>query len=136
MDIGHKPYDCSTKKNGQAWQRLPGFYQVFISLCQRCIYYLVKVNNPSRDIIRTSGWRSLDNRPVNSVSDSLHFYGLATDFRRRAGDLPLKVPSFMVCIPSGSDNAPCWHVQFVRGKWSAEMFSEFAKYFSFGVRFD
>lgn len=135
MDIGMRPYDCSEKKNVRGWARLPGFFQTFLSIIQRCIFYLVQINNPGRTLIRTSGWRSLDNSPSGGVGDSLHHFGLATDFRRYAGDLPLKVPSFMVCIASGSESAPCWHVQFVRGKWSLEMFEAFSKYFSFGVRF-
>jgi len=111
--IGLMPYDCSVKSNGVAFKALPGFYQNQVKVFQSQIYQMLLQNNPGREaeIIRTSGFRSME----NSTQTSLHPFGLATDLRRVVGQTPFKVAPGFIIIESGVPGALCWHVAFKRG---------------------
>lgn len=116
MDIGEKPYDCSEKDNVSAFKRLPSSLQLFIKQTQNKISQMVKIHNPGRKLVRTSGWRSFKvNSRCGGVSDSLHLFGMATDYRRIPGEPPLVVGIGFVCLASGSKENPVWHVMYKRG---------------------
>lgn len=106
--------------NKKAFDRLPKIFKYFISTQQQIIFDKVCRNvaaihsdSALKDIVKTSGFRS----PVTTarhggVSDSLHHFGLAIDFRKTGifSDRPIPVCCDFECIDSGD----VWHIQFKR----------------------
>ena len=109
------------KDNKDAFERLPSILQYFVSSQQKAL--VCKVVGRVRQIygddglkhlVKTSGFRS---NSVTSrhggVSDSLHHYGCAADFRKTGifANNPIPTCCDLECIDSGK----VWHIQYKRG---------------------
>lgn len=106
--------------NKKGWNRLPTVLKYFISSTQKNLFDRIKRKVESiygqdgvSSLVKTSGWRSFStNTYVGGVSDSLHLFGCAIDFRKTGifKDRPIPVCCELECIDSGK----CWHIQFKR----------------------
>lgn len=108
--------------NEKAFNRMPSILKYFITSNQSMILERVKKKvgeiygeNGLKDLVKTSGYRSFSTNIRNGgVSDSLHLYGLAIDFRKTGIFKDKPIPT--CCTLETIDSGKVWHVQYRRSK--------------------
>ena len=106
--------------NKAAFEKMPQILKYFISSTQKLIVARVireverrYGKNGVSDLVKTSGFRAhCVNARYGGVTDSLHLYGCACDFRKCGlfAVNPIPVCSELQIIDSGD----CWHIQIKR----------------------
>jgi len=95
--------------NKEAWQSLPSFMRLMVRQTQQKIMQMLLSNNPGREFIKTSGFRSPRVTTRYGGKDhSHHHWGGAIDIARNLGDsAPVVAPGF-ICVTEKNH----YHIQY------------------------